>query len=584
MSLSAVGLTGLLVTLGVYGWRLQDVNGATWRLAGAVEMKRCVNVNAQRGLITDRHDTPLAANTGLEDVYAVPALIRTDTVAQSHLAAALGTSPAQLHQLLAGTPATQLALRVAELPQPAADRVAQSAVRGLFVTPAPRRVYPSGPLLGPALGFVGVSTPADQRRWAGLPPGELVGRTGLEEMYDPILRGVDGQQCVYVNPAGVPVAMAARRDAVPGANVRLSIDLGLQQALTASLGSAMAVAHGDLGGAVVMDPHSGEVLAMASLPSFDNSAYGPPLDSAALSQAQHAPGNPMLEHVTQVVAPPGSTFKLVVASTDMVYRVVRPEQVVPTGATFTLGDHTFNNWKPLGPMNLIDSIAWSNDVYFYKLALALGPDRIYQIGSDLGVGRPTGIDLPGESAGYFGSPTSVRRIGAKWYPASTVILGIGQGYLDVTPLQNARWTAAVATGVLAVPHLGLAYGRAAEPYLSLPQPAASPLPFAAALGPVRAGMRQAVVGGTSSILGNLPVPAAAKSGTAQDPASVGGASDAWLSAVAPFDNPEIEVTSLVRSGGFGAETSGPVVDQAMQYFFAHRAQIVATAPLAARQP
>jgi penicillin-binding protein 2 len=96
-------------------------------------------------------------------------------------------------------------------------------------------------------------------------------------------------------------------------------------------------------------------------------------------------------------------------------------------------------------------------------------------------------------------------------------------------------------------------------------------------------MRQAVAGGTSSILGNLPVLAGAKSGTAQDPASVGGASDAWLSAVAPLDNPAIEVTSLVRSGGFGAETSGPVVDQAMQYFFAHAAQILATPPLASGQ-
>src|SRR5947199_4623702 len=166
----------------------------------------------------------------------------------------------------------------------------------------------------------------------------------------------------------------------------------------------------------------------------------------------------MLDHVTQGVAPPGSTFKLVVAAANQAHSVFAPSQVVPTGADFTYGGHTFHNWKPMGPMDLVQSIAISNDVYFYKLAVALGADSVIDTAGVLGVGQRTGIDLPGESAGYLGTPDSVRAKGGAWYGGSTVILGIGQGELQVTPLQNARWTAAVATGDLVAPRRGWAGG------------------------------------------------------------------------------------------------------------------------------
>jgi cell division protein FtsI/penicillin-binding protein 2 len=285
----------------------------------------------------------------------------------------------------------------------------------------------------------------------------------------------------------------------------------------------------------------------------------------------------MLDHVTQSVAPPGSTFKLVVAATDTVYPVLPPDKVVPTGASFTLGNHSYANWAPLGPMNLVQSIAWSNDVYFYKLAWALGADRIYQIGSDLGVGQPTGIDLPGESQGYFGNPLSVSRIGAVWYSGTTVILGIGQGYLDVTPLQDARWTAAVVTGSVATPRLGLAMAAGGGPSIPIPAPPPVPLSFAANLAPIRDGMRQAATTGTAALLSDLPVPVGAKTGSAQDPASPNGVVDSWLTAAAPFPAPAVVMTSLVRGGGEGAVTSGPLIDQALRYFLAHEGQVLAEA-------
>jgi cell division protein FtsI/penicillin-binding protein 2 len=427
-----------------------------------------------------------------------------------------------------------------------------------------------------------VATPDDVERWPDLPPGEVIGRAGIEQQYDAVLRGVDGRQCLYVDPRGVPVALGERQDPVPGANLRLALDLGLQRQLDASLAAAVRAQpgpRGRIGAAVALDPRSGQVLAIASTPSFDNNVYGPPLDSAGFKDAADAPGSPMLEHVTQAVAPPGSTFKLVVAAANQAHPVFPPQRNIPTGADFTYGGHTFGNWKPMGPMNLVQSIAMSNDVYFYKLAVALGPEALIDTARALGVGQRTGIDLPAESAGYLGTPDSVAADGGTWFGGSTVILGIGQGYLQVTPLQNARWTAAVATGNLVTPRLGIAVGAGGGTYTALPPPVATPVPFADALGPVRDGMRSAVTGGTATQLADLPAPVGAKTGTAQDGGLPPGSYDNWMTAAAPHDDPDIVLTALVQGPGTGGNSAKSVVADGLRHYLEHRAEVLATGPV-----
>jgi cell division protein FtsI/penicillin-binding protein 2 len=467
------------------------------------------------------------------------------------------------------------------VPRSVGDAVTAAGLDGVVVVAEPRRAYPQGALLGPVLGFVGVATPEDEERWPGLPAGEIVGRAGLEQQYDAVLRGINGRQCLYVDPRGVPVALGEYRAPVRGADLRLSIDLGLQRRLEAGLVAAALAQprpQGKIGAALAMDPVSGQVLAMAGTPSYDNNIYGPPVDGGALQALATAPGSPMLEHVTQAVAPPGSTFKLVVAAANQAHPVFAPEQVIPTGGAFTYGGHTFGNWKPMGPMNLVDSIAISNDVYFYKLAVALGAERLIDTARTLGVGQRTGIDLPAESTGYLGTPDSVKAKGGAWYGGSTVILGIGQGELQVTPLQNARWTAAVATGNLVTPRLGLAIGAPDAPYTELPAPAVRPLPFAAELGPVREGMRLAVTGGTAVRLAALPVPVGAKTGTAQDGGLPEGEYDNWITAAAPSDAPEVVMTALVQGPGTGGNNAKDVVGAGLRHYLAHRTGVVATGP------
>jgi penicillin-binding protein 2 len=575
----AVGVTAVLLGFASFGWDLLAAKGESLRALGLDQVTRCIPLPAPRGAVTDRHGVPLSTNVSTARVVVVPHLVRHHPDVLARLAELTGQPAATLSAAVAAARATDVSVPVADLPVAAGARVAAVGIPGVVVVPQQRRSYPTGPLLAPTLGFVGVATPAEVARWPGLRSGELVGRAGIEAQYDAVLRGVDGEQCVYVDPAGVPVAMSYRQDPVPGANLSLSIDLGLQQQLATAL---QAGAGGQrVAAAVAMDPRNGQILALSSQPSYDNNIYGPPVDSAALQQVSAAAGAPLVEHVTRTAVPPGSTFKLVTATAGLVHAAIRPDQVIPTGGSFTLGDHTFDNWRSFGPQNLTQAIAWSNNVYFYKLAWALGPDALVNTARALGVGQPTGIDLPGESAGYLGSPGSVQASGGAWYPGSTVILGIGQGYLTVTPLQDARWTAAVATGHLVTPRLGLATGTGRGAQVALPAPAPAPLPFAHLLGPVRDGMRAAVQEGTATSLRDVGVPVGAKTGTAQDPAITGGGYDHWMTAAAPHGDPTIVVTALVQGGSGGAAKSA--VNATLRHFFAHQKEILATVPLQQQQ-
>ena len=569
---AALAITSALVAMVGFVWNLQQKDGATLRAAGLTQMTRCVRIPASRGVVTDRHGTPLVRNTRQDQVWIVPSLVQG--AAREQLAALISRPVTAIDRLVDAS-SDSIMVNVGAVPKSVAARVTDARLYGVRIVPDPGRRYPYGALLAPILGWIGVATADDMKRWPDLALGSIVGRAGIEQQYDSILRGRDGEQCVYVDPAGVPVRMGPLHDPVPGHALRLSLDLGLQQRLTASLATALhsGSAPADMGGATILSPRNGQVLAMASLPSYNANVFDPPVRQAALNRLYRRPGHPMLQHVTQAVAPPGSTFKLVVSAADMVRQVIAPNEVIPTGAAWTLDGHTFHNWGFLPPQNLPQAIAWSNDVYFYKLAWQLGPQIIAKVARQFGVGRPTGIDLPGEYAGFLGTPASE---GDQWYPGSTVLMGIGQGYTSVTPLQDAVWTSGAATGSVVTPHLGLSYGSGRQTALTWPAPRR--LPFAGKLGPVRDGMRQVVTDGTASVLQGLPVPAGGKTGTAEDPTAPGAGTDSWLSAVAPFhpsghQQPLVEGTAYVH-GGDGHDTSSAIIYDALKYFFAHKRAIL----------
>ncbi|MDV7242600.1 MULTISPECIES: FtsW/RodA/SpoVE family cell cycle protein [Rhodococcus] len=566
LSVGAVTVTALLVAMSLFTWQLQHDRGADLRAMSDQQMMRCIRLPAERGLVVDRNGVPLAVNVA---EYAVAVVARmfdeNDAGSRRRLASVLGISPEEVTSVVRERGEGEQDVVVGTVAPEVARRVVDARLPGVLVVPSGRRHYPYGAVLASVLGHVGVADEQDMERWPHLALGSRVGKAGLEKQYDALLRGSDGKQCVYVDPSGHPVATGERVDPVRGHDLRLHLDVGVQNLATDALTEAMRKSRGDLGAAIVMDARNGAVLAMASVPGFDNNVYGPPADLVALTAQAQTPGpSPLLNNVTQTAVPPGSTFKIVVAAANTQYPVLAPETVIETGAAYTYGGHTFRNWQPMGPHNLLQAIQWSDNVYFYKLGELLGPENIAAVADQLGVGRRSGIDLPGEAEGFLGTPANVGSIGATWYPGSTLLMGIGQGTVTATPIQVARWTSGIATGAMVTPQLAAGYGPDVVPI-----PTAEPvrLPFADRLDPVRAGMRASAAAGTAGQLAELPVPAGAKTGTAEDPSAPGEGLNAWFSAVAPFDAPQIVVSVLVRGGGFGSATSGPVVKKILEHYF-----------------
>jgi cell division protein FtsI/penicillin-binding protein 2/cell division protein FtsW (lipid II flippase) len=556
---SAVALALALVGTAMVTLELQRQSGSALRAAALAEVTRSIDLPAPRGDIVDRHGVPLAYEAAAYQVAVIPGLIQGRGGAVSELASLLGSTPGRLDgeidaagsELSVDLPGTVSAAVGA--------RIGSADLPGVILEPSYRLIYPEGNLLAPLLGSTGPEW-ADQVAELGLlPPGDVVGHSGLEEEYESYLGGVDGRQRVLVDPFGGVVAAAGLTAPTPGGTLQLSIDLGLEEEASALLQRSMAGAYpqsqtGDWGSMIVMDARTGAILAMA----------GQGLDGAA--------------NATEAEMPPGSTFKLVTAAADAAYGVIPSTAVLPTGCSYSYDGIRYANWECLPPQDLPEAIAWSNDVYFYQLALALGPQRIAQAATELGVGGLTGIDLPvdEQAAGEFFYPGHMPA-GETWYPGVTPMMGIGQGYTAVTPLQGIRWLDAVATGSLVTPHLGMdvAGSGGATPLVHL---AAASLPFAAQLGPVRAGLALEVTQGTGTMLRNLPEPAGGKTGTAQDPSAPHGGPDAWYDAVYPADDPQVVVLCAVHGGGQGYYDCEPSVDQLLQYFAANQAGIMSTAP------
>ena len=328
----ALASSALLVLFGLYGWNLQMARGPELVAAGHEQMTRCIRLPAPRGAITDRHGAPLAvsasaAENATDQVLAVPALVRSRPDDVAKLASLIGQPVDAVRTTLDNAPATTLSLPLADVPRAAGDAITAAGITGVLVVPQARRSYPTGAVLGPVLGFAGIATPTDIQRWPDLPAGEIVGRAGLEQQYDSVLRGVNGRQCVYVSPPGIPVAMGERVEPVPRSRpAAVAGPRAAGAALRRSVTALRGQRKGHVGAALAMDPRNGQVLALASAPSYDNNVYGPPIDVAGVQAAAKAPGHPMLEHATQAALPPGSTFKLVVAAAGVVNPVIPPRR------------------------------------------------------------------------------------------------------------------------------------------------------------------------------------------------------------------------------------------------------------------
>lgn len=573
-------LAGMLALAGWY-FHLQVVRHAEFATRSDANRLRLVPVVPARGLIYDRKGRLLAENVSAWRLDAVPERAGDGAALLQRLRAVVAIDDEQAERFLrdyrAARPFQPVTVKL-KLSDEEAARFAVDRWRfpGVELVPYLNRVYPYGDLFAHVIGYVGR---VDEKDLAALGPAGAVythvGKTGLERYYDAQLRGRPGYRRLETNVAGRTVRVLDTVPAVPGTDLKLSIDLDLQR--------AMVQAFGDLEGtAVAVDPRTGEILAMVSLPAFDPNLFVNGISHAAYRALTENPSRPQFNRAVLGGVAPGSTIKPFIGLAGLDSGLRTPEdKVLSTGMFYLPGQsrgYGDSHRGGHGWTDLRKSIYESVNTYYYKLALDLGIQRLDEYMARYGFGAPTGVDLAGETAGILPSPEwkakNAPRQG-KWYPGDTVITGIGQGFWKVTPLQLAQGTAALGNGGwLRRPHL-VKDTRAGVTAPWQPVPLAPPRRIsdrADHLQAVREGMIGTVHGpGTATnIRAGLTYLIASKTGTAQVISRRGTAAldprslplnlrhRGLFIAYAPAQDPQIAIAVAVEGGGYGASSAAPI--------------------------
>ncbi|NMD18177.1 MAG: penicillin-binding protein 2 [Synergistaceae bacterium] len=548
-----------LVLLLAVLFRLQVLQADLYVNLAARNRLRLVRMAPARGRVLDANGTVLATNVQTFDLMVYPLDLRNrETAAEvSRFLKARGipldeglmlarvtkeyTVPYRAVTLLPNLTLAQLSSLVS-----APDFPGQ-----LIPVPVWRRVYPAGPLVAHVMGYVGEVTREELQRYApgDYRGGDFVGKGGIEEYYEGLLRGTPGEEALEVDARGRKVKRVAYLEPQRGEDLQLALDLGAQRL-------ASELMAGRAGGGFAMDVHNGDVKVLFSSPGFDANPLAWGISGREWDELVRDPLRPMLNRVIAGTYPPASTFKVVPAFAALAENAVTRSTTFTCTGGMRVGNRLFRCWKREGghgPVNVVTGLRDSCDVFFYQAGLRVGIDKLVKWASAFGVGEPTGIDLPGEARGNVAGPAwKLERFREKWYPGDTANYSIGQGFLLLTPIQLARIYAAIANGgYLVTPRLleGAEEGVSAR----LPE---KPLPI------VRQGVEEAVLRGTGRRAGEYGVSVAGKTGTAQNPH---GDDHAWFVGYAPVENPRYVAVALVEAGLHGSSAAGPVVGELLGY-------------------
>jgi penicillin-binding protein 2 len=577
--------------------RMQVFESDRYEERAANNRLRELEVLPLRGLIYDRNGTPLVQNVPNYTAVVTPADLpdeRKEEVFAS-LAEVLKMPSEEITQMVAekgGNPYEAVVIKD-ELDRETALILKEltPTLPGVELRVEARRLYPSADLTSHIVGYVGRIS---EEEYASLRPrgyilNDQVGKTGIESDYESVLRGKAGKELAEVDATGRQLDVLDARAAQPGQSVYLTIDLELQRKATEALQQYMGSSENAT--AVVMDVHSGEILAMVSLPSFDNNLFSRAISQQELDDLLSQPGKPLVNHAIAEMYAPGSTFKTITGLAALQEGVATTGTVITSKGYITVENeydpnvvYYFRDWAALGPMDFYRGIAMSSDVYFYYLAggkadegfRGLGADRLAQYARAFGLGQVTGVDLPGESPGIVpDSRWKEENWGETWYVGDTYSFGIGQGYLAVTPLQLVNAAAAIANGgELLRPRLVREirddHGNTVA---ALGPEIRSRVPVNADYLAVMAeAMRQSADYGVANSVAVPGLAIAGKTGTAEfGEQHADGKYDThgWFVGFAPYDDPEIAVAVFVQRGG-GFQNAAPVARQIFDYYFHQR--------------
>jgi penicillin-binding protein 2 len=568
-------------------WYLQVAIGTDMRSLSENNRIRLVRVPAARGVVYDRHGEILVDNRPSFDVVFVPEDARRDRRASLRkLAAYLGeeehTVVEQAKVPSKRPPYEGIVLRKdVDWGGVVALETHQLDLPGVSLQVRPKRFYPRGALAAHLLGYVGE---VSERQLAGgaaedgYQRGDLIGKAGLEQAWDPDIRGEPGGEQVEVDALGRRVRTLQEVPDVAGGTLVLTIDADLQEA------AEQAMAEHD-GALVALDPRNGEVLAMVSHPAYDPNVFARGIRSEEWNALVRDPKRPLNHRALQGQYPPGSTFKVAVAAGALEQGLGGTGVSCSGGMPF--GNHYFRCWKKggHGPVNLHTGIVQSCDVFFYTVGQRLGIDGIAEYAKRLGLGIPTGIRLEGEKEGTIPSTEwKRRRFKQPWFPGETLSVAIGQGYVTTTPLQMAHMVATLANGgtrwrPFYVKRVLAPDGTVRHEFE--PEKLGDAGLQRSTVERVQRAMRDVVMseGGTGKKARVLGVEVAGKTGTAQvvklgqdrERSNKGARQTrdhAWFIAFAPLQAPEIAVACIVEhAGGGGGAVAAPVVQEVLNRWF-----------------
>ncbi|GAB4242280.1 MAG: penicillin-binding protein 2 [Deltaproteobacteria bacterium] len=582
----AFGAFALL--LGRLYW-LQVVEFDRYRDLSENNRLRLRTVRAPRGLILDRKGRAIAETQGSFDLSCSPVDV-SDLEGEIRLLSEIVEFDAEEPEILdrirtarRSNPYSSITVaRDLSFEQVSVIEFNRENLPGFSVLVEAKRSYPFGTAFAHVLGYVGEASPEELGRSADGSPamGDLVGKYGLERLMDNVLRGVNGGRKVEVDAAGRDQRLVEEVPSRAGGTVYTTLDADLQVTAQEAMGERA-------GAVIALVPKTGEVLAFYSAPAFDPNAFARGIRRADWQALNTDPRKPMQNKGLQGTYAPGSTIKPFLAMTALEEKMQETGKPVVCPGSYRLGNRVFRCWreKGHGAVDMYRAIVQSCDVYFYTLGLKLGPDRVAKLEKAAGLGTITGIDLPGEKRGLV-PDTEWKRTVVKdrWYDYESVILGIGQGAVHLTPLEMAVGYSALATGgeVMRPRVVAKSVGMDGKVRENGPE-LLRKLPWSPGnVDFVRKALAGVVndygTGGAAKLPG---VVVGGKTGTAQV-ASVKGKmiksenlpyeirDHAWFVAFAPVDDPQICVAALVEHGGHGGSVAAPVVKAVLQEFFRTR--------------
>ncbi len=574
--------------------QLQVTDGARLAALAQANSVRHEVLEADRGIIYDRHGTPLVQNSPVWSLVVAPAGLPSDARDRApelvELARLSGVGEPKLAtQLLTATDPFASVTVKANLSQTQELALSERLpdLPGASITQRSVRTYVDPLVFGHVLGYVGPIGPTQLKALeaAGYQPDETVGKVGVEAGLESLLRGKDGWADVQVDARGQAVKVLATQPPVPGDAVYLTLDAALQRATAASLAAGLARDGKEAGASVVLDPRTGEVLALVSQPGYDTNLFTHGISQADYDRLLNDPVKPLLNRAIAGQYAPGSTFKMVTATAGLQEGKITPQTLLSCPPYIDVNGWIYHNWASysLGWMNVARALATSCDTFFYQVAAMVGDVTLARYARAYGFGQAKGIEMPGVMPGLVpdriwkqiecGVP-DLNSDACRWSEGDTITFGIGQSYLLTTPLNQAVYVAALANGgrVLRPTLVHLVRNPLGHVVSAQQTDVSGTVPASTEnIQAVREGMREEInrpynINYWFRAAG-VPADGGGKTGTAQWGGSgLNLPTHAWFVFFAPYEQPELALSVFVERGELSEVEAAPIgVDIAKFY-------------------